>query len=65
LPGSCATYCGSVGVEFMHIQDPAQKSWIQDRIESAQNRTEFTREHVNPPATVNVLIGFNLGVTHE
>ncbi len=39
-----ATYCGSVGVEFMHIQDPAQKSWIQDRIESADNRTEFTRD---------------------
>src|ERR1051326_1971388 len=23
------TYCGSIGVEFMHIQDPDQKSWIQ------------------------------------
>ncbi len=29
------TYCGSIGVEFMHIQDPAQKSWIQRRIEGA------------------------------
>ncbi|MCW9033242.1 MAG: 2-oxoglutarate dehydrogenase E1 component [Alphaproteobacteria bacterium] len=36
------TYCGSVGVEFMHMQDPAAKSWIQRRIESANNRTEFT-----------------------
>ena len=24
-----ATYCGPIGVEFMHIQDPEQKSWIQ------------------------------------
>ncbi|TAN62648.1 MAG: 2-oxoglutarate dehydrogenase E1 component, partial [Magnetospirillum sp.] len=36
------TYCGSIGVEFMHIQDPDQKAWIQKRIESIQNRTDFT-----------------------
>ena len=29
------SYCGEIGVEFMHIQDPAQKSWIQRRIEGA------------------------------
>src|SRR3546814_7993358 len=23
-----ATYCGPIGIEFMHIQDPAQKAWI-------------------------------------
>jgi len=27
------TYCGTIGVEFMHIMDPAQKAWIQKRIE--------------------------------
>src|SRR5215470_12930681 len=26
------TYCQTLGVEFMHISDPAQKSWIQARI---------------------------------
>ncbi len=36
------TYCGSIGVEFMHIQYPDQKAWIQKRIESIHNRTEFT-----------------------
>ncbi len=35
------TYCGAVGVEYMHMQDPAQKLWIQERIEG-HNRTEFT-----------------------
>ncbi len=30
-----ATYCGPIGVEFMHIQDPGQKSWIQRRVEGA------------------------------
>ncbi len=37
-----ATYCGSIGVEFMHIQDPAQKAWIQERIESIRNQPDFT-----------------------
>src|SRR5579864_9450516 len=39
-----ATYCGTIGVEFMHIQDPDQKAWIQERIETERNRTDFTRE---------------------
>jgi len=30
-----ATYCGAIGVEFMHIQDPEQKAWIQQRMEGA------------------------------
>ena len=38
-----ATYCGTIGVEFMHIQDPAQKAWLQERIEAIHNRTEFTK----------------------
>ena len=35
------TYCGKMGVEFMHIQYPEQKSWIQRRIESARGRPEI------------------------
>ena len=38
-----ATYCGTIGVEFMHIQDPDQKAWIQQRIESSRNATDFTQ----------------------
>ena len=37
-----ATYCGSIGVEFMHMSDPEQKQWIQERIESARNQTDFS-----------------------
>ncbi len=36
------TYCDKIGVEYMHIQDPEQKAWIQKRIENIANRTEFT-----------------------
>ena len=35
------TYCGSIGVEFMHIQDPDQKSWIQRKVEGAPWRNAF------------------------
>jgi 2-oxoglutarate dehydrogenase E1 component len=38
------TYCGPIGVEFMHIQDPAQKAWIQRRVEGAPWRTHFGAE---------------------
>jgi 2-oxoglutarate dehydrogenase E1 component len=34
------TYCGHIGVEYMHISDPEQRSWIQDRIEGRE--VEFT-----------------------
>ncbi|GGL01387.1 multifunctional oxoglutarate decarboxylase/oxoglutarate dehydrogenase thiamine pyrophosphate-binding subunit/dihydrolipoyllysine-residue succinyltransferase subunit [Mangrovihabitans endophyticus] len=27
------TYCRRVGIEYMHIQDPEERRWIQDRIE--------------------------------
>jgi len=36
------TYCGTISVEFMHKQEPDEKSWIQERVESIRNRTEFT-----------------------
>ncbi|MGD0106022.1 MAG: 2-oxoglutarate dehydrogenase E1 component [Rhodopila sp.] len=38
------TYCGPIGVEFMHIQDPEQKSWIQRRVEGAPWRTALTAD---------------------
>lgn len=38
------TYCGPIGVEFMHIQDPDQKAWIQRRVEGAPWRTRYAAE---------------------
>jgi 2-oxoglutarate dehydrogenase E1 component len=37
-------YCGTIGVEFLHLTDPEEKSWIQQRIEEPRNKTDFTRE---------------------
>ena len=36
------TYSSSIGVEFLHIQDPDQKQWVQERIEEVRNKTQFT-----------------------
>ena len=36
-----ASYCGPIGLEFMHIQDPTQKAWLQQRIEGAPWLTSF------------------------
>ncbi len=36
------TYCSTLGVEFMHISDPAAKAWIQERIEGPDKHVEFT-----------------------
>src|SRR4051812_27536815 len=36
------TYCSTLGVEFMHISDPREKAWIQERIEGPDKGVAFT-----------------------
>jgi 2-oxoglutarate dehydrogenase E1 component len=38
------TYCQTLGVEFMHITNAAQKAWIQERIEGPDKEISFTPE---------------------
>ncbi len=38
------TYCGPVGVQYMHISDPKEKAWIQERIEGRDKEIVFTKE---------------------
>jgi 2-oxoglutarate dehydrogenase E1 component len=38
------TYCQTLGVEFMHISNGAQKAWIQERIEGPDKEISFTPE---------------------
>ena len=39
-----ASYCGLIGTEFMHIQDGAQRNWIQTRIEGAPWTMAFNNQ---------------------
>ena len=48
------TYCWHIGVEFMHITSPAQKSWLQQRIEGKDKDIVFTNE--GKKAILNKLI---------
>ena len=38
------TYCSTLGIEFMHISDPNEKSWLQERIEGPDKGVAFTTE---------------------
>ncbi len=38
------TYCSTVGMEFMHITDQAEKGWLQERIEGPDKEIAFTPE---------------------
>ncbi|MCB1650443.1 MAG: 2-oxoglutarate dehydrogenase E1 component, partial [Alphaproteobacteria bacterium] len=36
------TYCSTIGVEYMHLTDPEEREWVQERIEAPRNKTDFT-----------------------
>ncbi len=42
------TYCGSVGTEYMHIMETAEKRWIQQRLETARGQADLNEiEKIN------------------
>src|SRR5436309_6478674 len=54
------TYCRSIGVEYMHIDDPSVRKWLQDRMEPTQNRLQLTRQE-----QVRILTRLTDAVTFE
>jgi 2-oxoglutarate dehydrogenase E1 component len=38
------TYCDNVGVQYMHISDPTEKAWLQERIEGRDKEIVFSKE---------------------
>jgi 2-oxoglutarate dehydrogenase E1 component len=38
------TYCGHIGVEYMHIQDVDVRTWLQERMESSRNQPDFSKQ---------------------
>jgi 2-oxoglutarate dehydrogenase E1 component len=38
-------YCRTLGIEYMHIQDPQQKRWIQDHVEGVTTTVEPEEQH--------------------
>ena len=49
IKGLRETYCGTIGIEYMYITDPAQKRWVQQRFESIRSVPTFsadTKKHI-------------------
>ncbi len=38
------TYCHSIGVEYQYIRKPDKIKWLQDKMETSKNKTEFSVE---------------------
>ncbi|HTU25483.1 MAG TPA: 2-oxoglutarate dehydrogenase E1 component [Pirellulales bacterium] len=38
------TYCRSIGVQFMHMDDLSVRQWLQDRMEGTENRLPLARQ---------------------
>lgn len=38
------TYCDKIGVEYMHIQNPAEKVWLQSKMEPVKNTPNFDKQ---------------------
>lgn len=38
------TYCGTIGCEYIHIQETAKRRWLQHRMEPIDNQPNFSKE---------------------
>jgi 2-oxoglutarate decarboxylase len=38
------SYCRTIGVEYMHMQDPLQREWIQDHVEVKITRLDLSQQ---------------------
>src|ERR1700712_5343925 len=38
------TYCGTIGCEFMHITDPGEKRWWQERVEAVRSKPTYNAD---------------------
>jgi 2-oxoglutarate decarboxylase len=48
------TYAGKIGPEYMHIQNPEQKRWLQDRMEPSRNK-----QNLDPATKRRILMKLN------
>ena len=55
-----STYCRSIGVQFMHMDDLRVRQWLQERMEGSENRCTLTRKE-----QLRILIGLTAAVVFE
>jgi 2-oxoglutarate dehydrogenase E1 component len=54
------TYCRSIGVEYMHIQDSQVRHWLEQRMEPSRNRADLPR-----PVRLRILTDLHHGESFE
>jgi 2-oxoglutarate dehydrogenase E1 component len=54
------TYCRTIGVEYLHIQDLRIRHWLEERMEPRRNQPNFTRRQ-----KLRVLMEINFGELFE
>src|SRR5258706_14580868 len=37
------TYCGSIGVEYVHLEEPEPRQWLEEKMEASQNHAKLDR----------------------
>jgi 2-oxoglutarate dehydrogenase E1 component len=37
------TYCDKIGIEYMHVQNPAEKKWLQEKMEPIKNLPNYSK----------------------
>jgi 2-oxoglutarate dehydrogenase E1 component len=40
------TYCGSIGVEYTHLEDPEARQWLQEKMESTKNKASLDKSEL-------------------
>ena len=40
------TYCGSIGVEYVHIEEPEPRQWLEQKMESTRNHAQLDRSEL-------------------
>ena len=53
------SYCRTVGIEYMHMQDPEERRWLQDRMEVPHARAEHD-EQIRILSRLNVAEAFEM-----
>jgi len=43
IQSATTTYCGSIGVEYLHVQDMDARDWLQSQMEACDNQPSFTK----------------------
>ena len=51
-------YCRTIGIEYMHIQEPEEKHWIQEQVEGVDRRSSTPTSSATSSSRLNAAEAF-------